>query len=49
LFFYFCEYVHVYFCMYLILLLVLGGIDTGSLGALWPYYAEAYYTWPVLA
>lgn len=28
LFFYFSEYIHAYFCMYLILIIILGGIDS---------------------
>ena len=36
LFFYLCEYVHVFFCLYLIAVLCLGGVGPGAL-ALWPY------------
>lgn len=40
LFFYLCEYVHVFFCLYLVLLLCLGASAPGLLAA-WPFWADA--------
>jgi len=40
LFFYLCEYAHVYFCMYLIALLCLGGLDPLAWHGFWPFWAD---------
>ncbi len=37
LFFYLCEYVHVFFCLFLILILCLGGQPLAPVAALWPF------------
>jgi NADH:ubiquinone oxidoreductase subunit H len=43
LFFYFSEYVHAYFCMFLILAIILGGIDVFSILAILPYFVDTFY------
>ena len=40
LFFYFSEYVHAYFCMFLILVLTLGGLDVVTVSPLLPYVGQ---------
>lgn len=40
LFFYFSEYIHVYFCMFLLLTVVLGGLDPVTVVAVTPYFSD---------
>lgn len=43
LFFYFSEYVHAYFCMFLMLTIILGGVDAPSALGLLPYVSDMWY------
>ena len=44
LFFYFSEYVHAYFCMFLVLVLILGGADLPAAAAAQPYCARQWFS-----
>jgi NADH-quinone oxidoreductase subunit H len=48
LFFYLCEYAHAYFCMYLIIVVCLGGPEPLALSQFLPYWAQAQVTFPII-
>jgi NADH:ubiquinone oxidoreductase subunit H len=47
LFFYFSEYIHAYFCMFLILVIILGGVDVFSYFAVLPYFLDSLYMFDI--
>lgn len=47
LFLFLCEYVHLYFCLFLILTLCLGGADVTALSGVAPFFTDLTYRLPL--
>jgi len=43
LFFYLSEYIHVYFCMFLVIVVILGGADMCGLAAVTCYVSDVWF------